>query len=134
VTPTPVTSLAPGTYRYLSLLTGTCLSTFPGTWETTYDIVSCGLPHAAQVIRVGQVPGFSANAYPGEGAVQSSVLPLCTAPGVILPSSAQSTPHVVVTFSFPVTALQWRETKGTFVCFASTTDGSQLSGSLVATG
>ncbi|NBX23575.1 MAG: hypothetical protein EBR52_05600 [Microbacteriaceae bacterium] len=134
VTPTPVTSLAPGTYRYSALLTGTCLSAFPGTWEVTYDVVPCALPHSAQVIRVGQVPGYSASAYPGEARVQATVLPLCTEPGVILPSGSQGANNTVITVSFPVSAIEWRETRGTFVCYASTTDGSKLSGSLVATG
>jgi len=60
--------------------------------------------------------------------VQATVLPLCTEPGVIDPGAAQSNPNMVVTFSFPVTATQWRESTGSFVCFASNADGSVLAG------
>jgi len=131
--PTPVSSLTPGTYDYDALLTGSCLATFPSAWEKTYVVVSCNSPHVAQVIRVGQVPGYALATFTSEAQVQATVLPLCTEPGVIDPSVAQANPNAVITFSFPVTATQWRESKGAFVCFASTADGSALAGSLVAT-
>lgn len=131
VSPTPVTSLPPGNYDYQRLLTGSCLAEFPGAWELTYQVAACSAPHAAQVIRAGQVPGFTATEFPGEAAVQSAVLPLCSAPGVIDTNAAQTNPNVVVTFVYPVTAAQWRATTGAYVCFASNLDGAPLTGSLV---
>jgi hypothetical protein len=125
--------LTPGTYDYDALLTGSCLATFPSAWEETYDVVSCASAHVAQVIRVGQVPGYAPTTFAGEAAVQATVLPLCTEPGVVDPGATQSNPNMVVTFSFPVTATQWRESKGAFVCFASNADGSALAGSLLST-
>lgn len=129
----PVTSLTPGTYDFDALITGSCLATFPGAWEETYEVVSCDTPHVAQVIRVGQVPGYAPAAFVGEAQVQAAVLPLCTEPGVLDPGAAQANPNLVVTFSFPVTATQWRESEGTFMCFAAHVDGSTLAGSLLAT-
>ena len=116
--PSPVTSLAPGTYDWDTLLTGSCLATFTGAWEPTYDVVSCSTAHAAQVVRAGQVPGFTASAFPGEASVQQAVLPLCTEPGLIDAATAAN-PALSYTFAFPVTAQQWRETHGHFVCFLS---------------
>jgi hypothetical protein len=131
--PTPVASLAPGTYDSAALLTGSCLATFPSAWKETYDVVSCAAAHVAQVIRVGQVPGYAPATFASEAQVQATVLPLCTEPGVLDPGAAQANPNVVITFSFPVTATQWRESSGAFMCFASSADGSPLAGSLLAT-
>jgi hypothetical protein len=87
--PSPVSTLTPGTYEYDALITGSCLATFPSAWEETYDVVSCNSPLVAQV--------------------QATVLPLCTEPGVLDPGLAYTNPNAVITFSFPVTATQWRE-------------------------
>jgi hypothetical protein len=126
--PSPASTLTPGTYDYDALITGSCLATFPSAWEETYEVVSCTSPHVAQVIRVGQVPGYAPATFAGEAQVQATVLPLCTEPGVLDPGVAQANPNTVITFSFPVTATQWRESKGAFVCFASSADGSVLAG------
>lgn len=131
--PSPVTSLSPGTYDFDALITGSCLATFPSAWEETYDVVPCASAHVAQVIRVGQVPGYAPGTFAGEAAVQAAVLPLCTEPGVLDSGAAQANPNVIITFSFPVTEAQWRESKGAFMCFASNADGSALAGSLLAT-
>lgn len=126
--PSPVSTLTPGTYDYDALITGSCLATFPSAWEETYDVVPCASAHAAQVIRVGQVPDNAPGTFAGEAQVQATVLPLCTEPGVLDPRVAQANPNAVITYSFPVTATQWRESKGAFVCFASSADGSDLAG------
>lgn len=117
-TPTPVTSLAPGNYAWDDLLAGSCLETFPGSWEPTYDVVPCSQTHVAQVVRAGQVPGYSAADFPGEAQLQQTVLPLCTEPGLIDAATA-ATPGFRYTFVFPVTAADWRATEGAFVCFLS---------------
>ncbi len=129
---TPQTSLPPGNYPVDALLTGSCLGRFPDAWQPTYDVVSCATPHSAQVIRAGQVPGFAAGAFPGESAVQATVLPLCTELGVLEPSIAQAHPNVVITFHYPVTVAQWRESRGAFVCFAAESEGGPLTDSLVS--
>ena len=123
--------MSPGTYDFDALLTGTCLDPFVDAWKRTYDVVACDSPHAAQVIRAGQVPGYSPTGFPTETGVQRAVLPLCTEPGVMDAGAAQANPSVVVTFSFPVTLAQWRETEGAFFCFAANADGTPLIGSLV---
>ncbi len=118
-TPTPVSSLAPGNYDWDALVAGACLSQFDSAWELTYEVVPCSGKHAAQVTRVGQVPGFVEGTFPGEAGVAQSVLPLCTEIGLVDAPTAQANPALEYTFAYPVTASQWRETHGHFMCFLS---------------
>lgn len=119
MTPSPVTSLTPGTYDRDALVAGTCIANFASAWELTYDVVPCSLAHQAKVTRVGQVPGFAAGAFPDEAIVAETVLPLCTEIGLVDAATAQANPALEYTFAYPVTASQWRETRGEFVCFVS---------------
>jgi hypothetical protein len=118
-TPSPVSSLAPGTHDWDKLIAGTCIAQFEGAWELTYDIGPCSAAHEAKVTRVGQVPGFAEATFPGEAMVAQTVLPLCTEIGLVDAATAQANPALQYTFAYPVNASQWRETQGRFVCFVS---------------
>jgi hypothetical protein len=118
-TPTPVSSLNPGTYDWDELIAGTCIAQFESAWELTYDVVPCSTAHEATVTRAGQVPGFAEASSPGEAMVAQAVLPLCTEIGLVDAATAQANPALQYTFAYPVNASQWRETQGRFVCFVS---------------
>ena len=139
-TPTPTPSptvtttesrLTPGTYSWDELLTGSCLTKFDGPWSTLFTVVDCVTPHTAQVIRSGTIPGVETAAYPGQETLSAKVLPLCTELGVINDDVAGANPALVFTFTYPTTAAEWRASGPRYACFASLSDVSAMSGSLV---
>lgn len=132
-TAAPVTELrSPGTYAWTELFGGECLDPYPGAWAEEFTVVSCSLPHAAQLVAVGDLSETAGVMYPGDAEISPLVSAECQKQGVLDLSAASAYTNMEVSFSHAANAEDWDSGNTAFSCFVSLADGSDITGSVKA--
>lgn len=118
--------VAPGTYHYDELLGGECIDPYTSPWQDEYTVIDCATPHAAQMVRRGDIAEDPTllGVYPGEDVLQIQVLKLCRVAG-IFSSASSKIKDGVVAGSYP-TEEQWDEGTRSYYCFVTRSSGEPL--------
>ncbi|MEZ5189810.1 MAG: septum formation family protein [Schumannella sp.] len=119
--------VAPGDYRYDELLGGECLDPFESPWQDRFTVVHCDVPHAAQLVRVGEypIPETGPEPYPGEDDLQARALTYCQRSG-IYSSAVSKLKDAVIGVSYPVSAEAWDAGDRRYSCFVWRSSGEQI--------
>jgi hypothetical protein len=132
--PEPTGPQPVGVHAWNTLFGGECVDPFESAWAEEFAVVDCAAPHAAQLVRRGELEGDAAAPFPGEAEIAVQMNGLCTADGVIDVGLVAGIPDLQVQASFPVTEEQWAEGERTYYCFANRAGGEPLTGSITGPG
>jgi hypothetical protein len=119
--------VAPGDYRYDELLGGECLDPFESPWQDRFTVVDCEVPHAAQLVRIGEypIPDTGPDPYPGEDDLQARALAYCQRSG-IYSTAVGKLKDAVIGVSYPVSAESWVAGDRHYSCFVWRSSGEPI--------
>jgi hypothetical protein len=124
--------VVPGDYHWDQLLGGECLDPFQSPWQDDYTVVDCAVPHAAQLVHIGEfpLPDAGVEAFPGEEELQTRALTLCRAPGIFSSDVSDLKKDAQITVSFTLAAEDWDAGDRHFSCFLSRVSGDPITGDM----
>jgi hypothetical protein len=125
-------ALAPGVHPWTALQGGECIQPFTSAWAVSFKTVDCATPHAAQLLLKGALPETADATYPSAAALQTEIMPLCTASKALNYAAAGAITDAQITVTYPPTKSDWAKGDRGFACYISRTSGGPISGSLVA--
>ena len=135
-TPSAPTALQPpGEYGFAELFGGECIDPFDSAWASTFTVVDCATPHAAQLVYAGDLAVDEAYpSYPGDTHVGNAAMAGCSEQGVLDLAKAKTYRDLLMSASYPVTSEAWDSGDTRYYCFANLSSGEPLTGSIAGDG
>jgi hypothetical protein len=116
-----------GEWLWHELVGGECIAGFEGAFAETFRVVSCSLPHDAELVVAQLLQGNLRNEFPGEETVQAQARAICQIDDRINFEAAQNYSDLVIDYSYPVTAQTWSEGYQAAYCFVTRSSGGVIS-------
>ena len=129
-TPAPSGQAAAGVRLWSDLRGGECVDPFRNPFELRFTVVDCAVPHSAQMVLRSTFPGEATAVYPGLDALQSQILLLCTAPGVVDLAMAGAFSGIQFQASYAATTEEWVKGQRDYFCFVNRSGGEPITGSV----
>lgn len=118
----PAISVSPrsaGVWSWDELNGGECIDNYTDATQDTYEVVDCGVPHEAQLVRVGDLrKDASLPIYPGDAAIGPVAMGECYSPGIVKASAYSAYPSLITDFHYPTSQTQWNKGDTFYYCFA----------------
>jgi len=120
-----------GTWSWDELNGGECIEPYTDANQDSYTVVDCDTPHAAQLVRVGDLrKDAGIPIYPGDSAVGPVAIGECFSTGIIKASAYATYPTLSSDARYPTSQTQWNKGDTFYYCFAHTNPVSPITGSV----
>lgn len=119
-----------GEWVWHELRGGECIADFEGAFQESFTVVSCSLPHGAQLVVTELLSGTLGDEFPGEDEAQATASEICVVDDRINFVEAQNYSDLIVDYSFPVTKESWDDGYRVAYCFVTRSSGGLLTASL----
>ena len=121
----PLTGQAqqPGSWEWFELMGGECVTGFQTAFDPEFTVVSCELPHDAELIHAELVSSDPAAAFPGEENLVPRAKEICDLTDRINREVASAYSDLIVDYSYPVTGDQWDAGYRGVYCFVTRSSG-----------
>lgn len=127
----PTATQPPGDYAFGELFGGECLEPFDGPWASTFTVVDCATPHAAQLVYAGDLAvDGTYPSYPGDSRIGKAAMAACSREGVLDLASAKSYADMQLSTAFPASSTAWDSGDTRYFCFASLASAGPIEGSV----
>ena len=119
-----------GEWVWHELRGGECIADFESAFQESFTVVSCSVPHEAQLVVTELLSKNLGDEFPGEDEVQAATREICVVDDQINFDEAQNYPDLIVDYSFPVTQQSWDDGYRAGYCFVTRSSGGVLTASL----
>ncbi len=119
-------SLAPGTWNWSELRGGECLQNFSDPFAESFLVVSCELPHNAELIHATLISQNILDPYPGISSVVAQARQQCDLVEKIEIGKVAQFRNLQIAYSYPVSSVQWDRGERGVYCFIYSESGEHF--------
>ena len=116
-------SLEPGTWVWSELRGGECLQNFADPFAENFVVVSCDLPHNAEVIFATLISQNISDPYPGISSVVAQARQQCDLAEKVDIEKVAQFRDLRIAYSYPVSSTQWERGERGVYCFGYSESG-----------
>lgn len=123
-----IVSLAGGTrpageWSWFELRGGECTTGFEGAFAPSFSVVSCDVPHDAELVRARVLSQELDAAFPGENRALDSAKEVCDVSEALNRDVAAAYSDLIVEYSYPTTEASWDAGYRGVYCFVTRSSG-----------